>query len=148
MQCALQLIGANNSIPLQWQNIQHEFPDIKNDGEFWRIDPDQAHTAVDLCRAAGFTSGGKWRILLLHSALFVAGAVVCLVSGVVKVLWKGIAAVTRRNIWPMFVQMRVFMPAGSAGGCWNTARNTTAFGRLQSTSRTRRPSAFTSTWAL
>lgn len=85
---------------------------------------------------------------LLHSALFVAGAVVCLVSGVVKVLWKGIAAVTRRNIWPMFVQMRVFMPAGSAGGCWNTARNTTAFGRSQSTSRTRRPSAFTSTWAL
>lgn len=43
-----------------------------------------------------------------------AGAVVCLVSGVVKVLWKGIAAVTRRNIWPMFVQMRVFMPAGFA----------------------------------
>lgn len=93
---------------------------------------------------------------LLHSALFVAGAVVCLVSGVVKVLWKGIAAVTRRNIWPMFVQMRVFMPAGfaliaaagSAVGCWNTARNTTAFGRPQSTSRTRRPSAFTSTWAL
>lgn len=36
----------------------------------------------------------------------------------------------------------------SAGGCWNTARNTTAFGRSQSTSRTRRPSAFTSTWAL
>lgn len=52
--------------------------------------------------------------MLLHSALFVAGAVVCLVSGVVKVLWKGIAAVTRRNIWPMFVQMRVFMPAGFA----------------------------------
>lgn len=68
MQCALQLIGANNSIPLQWQNIQHEFPDIKNDGEFWRIDPDQAHTAVNLCRAAGFTSGGKWRILLLSRA--------------------------------------------------------------------------------
>lgn len=93
---------------------------------------------------------------LLHSALFVAGAVMCLISGVVKVLWKGIAAVTRRNIWPMFVQMRVFMPAGfaliaaagSAGGCWNAARNTTAFGRSQSTSRTRRPSAFTSTWAL
>lgn len=28
----------------------------------------QAHTAVDLCRAAGFTSGGKWRILLLSRA--------------------------------------------------------------------------------
>lgn len=25
-----------------------------NDGEFWRIDPDQAHTAADLCKAAGF----------------------------------------------------------------------------------------------
>lgn len=33
---------------------------------------------------------------MLHSALFVAGAVVCLASGVVKVLWKGIAAVARR----------------------------------------------------
>lgn len=54
MQCALQLIGANNSIPLQWQNFQHEFPDIKNDGEFWRIGPDHTHTAVDLCRTAGF----------------------------------------------------------------------------------------------
>lgn len=54
MQCALQLIGANNSIPLQWQNFQHEFPDIKNDGEFWRIGPDHTHTAVDLCKAAGF----------------------------------------------------------------------------------------------
>jgi hypothetical protein len=32
MQCALQLIGANNSIPLQWQNIQHEFPDVKMTG--------------------------------------------------------------------------------------------------------------------
>lgn len=51
---------------------------------------------------------------LLHSALFVAGAVVCLVSGAVKVLWKGIAAVTRRNIWPLFVQMRVLMPVGFA----------------------------------
>lgn len=51
---------------------------------------------------------------LLHSALFVAGAVVCLLSGAVKVLWKGIAAVTRRNIWPLFVQMRVLMPAGFA----------------------------------
>lgn len=49
---------------------------------------------------------------LLHSGLFVAGAVVCLVSGVVKVLWKGIAAVAKRNIWPMFVQMRVLMPVG------------------------------------
>ena len=41
--------------------------------------------------------------------LFVTGALICLLSGVVKVLWKLIAAVFRRNIWPMFVQMRIFM---------------------------------------
>ena len=49
---------------------------------------------------------------LFHSGLFVAGAVVCLLSGVVKVGWKLIAAVFQRNIWPMFVQMRVLMPVG------------------------------------
>lgn len=49
---------------------------------------------------------------LFHSALFIAGAVVCLISGVVKVLWKGIAAVSGRNIWPLFVQMRIAMPVG------------------------------------
>ena len=35
---------------------------------------------------------------LFHSGLFVAGAVVCLLSGVVKVGWKLIAAVSQRNI--------------------------------------------------
>ena len=49
-----------------------------------------------------------------HSSLFTFGAAVCLVSGVVKVLWKLIAAATRKNIWPMFVQMRILMPAGFA----------------------------------
>ena len=49
---------------------------------------------------------------LFHSGLFVAGAVVCLLSGVVKVGWKLIAAVSQRNIWPMFVRMRVLMPVG------------------------------------
>ena len=36
---------------------------------------------------------------LFQSALFVTGALICLLSGVVKVLWKLIAAVSRRNIW-------------------------------------------------
>ena len=49
---------------------------------------------------------------LFHSGLFVAGAAVCLLSGSVKVGWKLIAAVSKRNIWPMFVQMRVLMPIG------------------------------------
>ena len=37
---------------------------------------------------------------------------ICLVSGVVKVLWMLIAAVAKKNIWLMFVQMRIFMPIG------------------------------------
>ena len=49
---------------------------------------------------------------LFSSRLFVTGAVICLVSGVVKVVWKLIAAVAKRNIWPMFVQMRILMPIG------------------------------------
>lgn len=49
---------------------------------------------------------------LLKSKLFQLGAVICLGSGVVKVLWKIIAAVLQKNIWPMFVQMRILMPVG------------------------------------
>lgn len=49
---------------------------------------------------------------LLHSALFIAGAAICLVSGVVKASWKLIAAARGKNVWPMFLQMRILMPAG------------------------------------
>ena len=49
---------------------------------------------------------------LFHSTLFMAGAAICLLSGVVKVGWKLIAAISQRNIWPMFVQMRILMPVG------------------------------------
>ncbi len=49
---------------------------------------------------------------LFHSTLFVIGALICLVSGIIKVLWKLIAAVAKKNIWLMFVQMRIFMPIG------------------------------------
>lgn len=49
---------------------------------------------------------------LFSSTLFMLGAGICLISGVVKVLWKLIAAVSRKNVWPMFVQMRILMPVG------------------------------------
>lgn len=49
---------------------------------------------------------------LFSSALFMIGAGVCLASGVVKVLWKLITAVSQKNIWFMFVQMRILMPVG------------------------------------
>ena len=49
---------------------------------------------------------------LFSSTLFIIGAVVCLLSGVVKVLWKLIAAACQKNLWPLFVQMRICMPVG------------------------------------
>ncbi len=49
---------------------------------------------------------------LLHSNMFMLGAWICLLAGGVKVLWKLIAALWKKNIWPMFVQMRIFMPLG------------------------------------
>lgn len=49
---------------------------------------------------------------LFSSTCFMLGAGICLISGIVKVLWKLIAALFRKNIWPMFVQMRILMPVG------------------------------------
>ena len=49
---------------------------------------------------------------LFSSTLFMVGAGICLTSGVVRVLWKLIAAVSQKNIWSMFVQMRILMPVG------------------------------------
>lgn len=49
---------------------------------------------------------------LFSSTCFMLGAGICLISGIVKVLWKLAAAVSGKNIWGMFVQMRILMPAG------------------------------------
>ena len=46
------------------------------------------------------------------SKLFLLGAIVSFLSGAGKVLWKVIVAVKRKNIWWLFMQMRIFMPAG------------------------------------
>lgn len=67
---------------------------------------------VDLLPVVFFGLSAMTAGTLFRSTLFVAGALICLLSGVVKVLWKLIAAVSRRNIWPMFVQMRILMPLG------------------------------------
>lgn len=69
-------------------------------------------TLVDMLPVVFFGLSAMTAGRLFYSALFVAGALVCLLSGVVKVIWKLIAAVSRRNIWPMFVQMRILMPLG------------------------------------
>lgn len=48
----------------------------------------------------------------IHSPLFTVGASVCLVTGMLKVLWKLIVVLKKKNIWPLFLQMRIFMPPG------------------------------------
>ena len=46
------------------------------------------------------------------SALVMLGGVVCFVSGMLKVVWKFLVVLRRKNVWPLFVQMRIGMPAG------------------------------------
>ena len=49
---------------------------------------------------------------LLSNPLFLMGAFMCFFAGVCKVLWKIIVVIKRKNIWWMFMQMRVLMPVG------------------------------------
>lgn len=46
------------------------------------------------------------------SPLFILGASVCMASGTLKVLWKLIVVVWKKNVWPLFLQMRICMPLG------------------------------------
>lgn len=46
------------------------------------------------------------------SNFFMLGAVLCLIGGAGKVLWKVIVVLKRKNVWPLFVQMRFLMPIG------------------------------------
>lgn len=46
------------------------------------------------------------------SLLILIGGIVCFAAGMLKVLWKIIVVVGKKNIWPLFVQMRIGMPAG------------------------------------
>lgn len=48
------------------------------------------------------------------SRLFLTGALLCLASGAGKVLWKMIVALKKKNIWLLFIQMRILMPIGFA----------------------------------
>ncbi len=51
-----------------------------------------------------------WR--LTGSVLVLAGGVICFTAGMLKVLWKIIVVLKKKNVWPLFVQMRIGMPAG------------------------------------
>lgn len=52
--------------------------------------------------------------LLFRSVLFLIGAILCFWAGAAKVLWKIIVVKKKRNVWWMFLQMRIVMPAGFA----------------------------------
>ena len=50
--------------------------------------------------------------LMFKNALFLIGAVLCFWAGAVKVVWKIIVAAKKKNIWWLFMQMRIVMPIG------------------------------------
>lgn len=50
--------------------------------------------------------------LLFRSPLFLSGALLCLFAGSCKVLWKLIVVLKKKNIWWMFLQMRILMLPG------------------------------------
>lgn len=44
--------------------------------------------------------------------LFLLGALLCFIAGAAKVLWKVIVVLKKKNIWFLFLQMRILMPIG------------------------------------
>ena len=50
--------------------------------------------------------------LLFKSILFLLGAVLCFYAGAAKVIWKIIVAIKKKNIWWLFMQLRIVMPIG------------------------------------
>lgn len=50
--------------------------------------------------------------ILLASPLFIFGAVLCFLAGAAKVLWKIIVVCKKKNVWWLFIQMRILMPIG------------------------------------
>lgn len=47
-----------------------------------------------------------------QSLLFILGAAMMFFAGAAKVLWKVIVVLKKKNIWWMFLQMRILMPIG------------------------------------
>ena len=68
--------------------------------------------AVDALPVLFFGASSLVISLLFGSRLFLLGAMLCLVGGAGKVLWKFIVVLRRKNIWWLFIQMRILMPAG------------------------------------
>ena len=50
--------------------------------------------------------------IMLKSNLFFIGAILSFISGFIKVIWKIIVVRKKKNIWILFIQMRIIMPLG------------------------------------
>jgi len=50
--------------------------------------------------------------MLFKSTLFIVGSVLCFYAGFAKVIWKLIVVLKKKNIWFLFIQMRIVMPIG------------------------------------
>lgn len=50
--------------------------------------------------------------VIYSSLLFLLGAIACFYAGACKVIWKLIVVLKKKNIWWMFMQMRIVMPIG------------------------------------
>ena len=62
-----------------------------------------------------FFGGSMFLIgILFKSALFLLGALLCLWAGAAKVIWKIIVVAKKKNVWWLFMQMRIVMPVGFA----------------------------------
>ena len=46
------------------------------------------------------------------SYLIIIGSLICFISGFIKVLWKLIVVLKKKNVWWMFKQMRIAFPIG------------------------------------
>ncbi len=49
---------------------------------------------------------------LFGSTLFLISAIIIFLSGALKVFWKVIVALKKKNVWFLFIQMRIGMPIG------------------------------------
>lgn len=49
---------------------------------------------------------------MFESPLFILGSLLCFLGGAGKVLWKLIVVLKKKNIWFLFVQLRILMPVG------------------------------------
>lgn len=67
---------------------------------------------VDLLPVIFFGLTSIFLGLIFNSLIFIIGALITFISGLLKVIWKIIVATKKKNIWFLFIQMRIIMPIG------------------------------------